>query len=189
MSEHESNSESSGQPAEPAPAAPVRPGRDWPATSYRVVSGRPVADTVEALADVADAWGANWEPDPAAADERGTLWLPVVAGLRRGVVRLRVEAAAAEDPATLLLHVEEGHLHVHRQAVGILLLSLSGGVMAGLWPFRPDLLPLAPAGLVLMLSGWFLVVSRLRTSGPEEFAAAVAAAAGDVDGDGEEPTS
>jgi hypothetical protein len=36
----------------------------------------------------------------------------------------------------------------------------------------------APFGAVLALGGWFLVISRLRTSGPEEFLEAVAAQGG-----------
>ena len=40
-----------------------------------------------------------------------------------------------------------------------------------LWPFFPRLLQLAPFGAVIALGGWFLVISRLRTSGPDEFLA------------------
>jgi hypothetical protein len=156
------------------PAAAATTG-DWPASVYPVVSARPLPATLDALAAVAEDWGARWEPEE--NGEGGRLWLPVVAGLRRGIVELRVEAAPPGEAATLLLRTADGELHVHRQAVGILLLSAAGGVMAALWPFQPNLLPLAPVGLVLALSGWFLVVSRLRTSGPEEFAAAVVAAA------------
>ena len=44
-----------------------------------------------------------------------------------------------------------------------------------LWPFYPQLIAVAPFGALLALGGWFLVVSRLRTSGPDEFLDAVAA--------------
>ncbi len=36
-------------------------------------------------------------------------------------------------------------------------------------PFFPDLFQLLPFAVVLSLAAWFLVVSRLRSSGPEEF--------------------
>jgi hypothetical protein len=38
-------------------------------------------------------------------------------------------------------------------------------------------MPLSAFGAVLAIGGWFLVVSRLRTSGPQEFLAMVAAEA------------
>ena len=54
-----------------------------------------------------------------------------------------------------------------------------------IWPFFPGLLPLAPLGAIVALSGWFLVVSRLTTSTPDDFLRLVAdVAAGDGDGDG-----
>jgi hypothetical protein len=60
-------------------------------------------------------------------------------------------------------------------AVMILILSALGAVLTVLWPFYPQLITVAPFGALIALGGWFLVVSRLRTSGPDEFLAAVAA--------------
>jgi hypothetical protein len=52
---------------------------------------------------------------------------------------------------------------------------VAGGLLTVLWPFFPRLLEIAPFGAVIALGGWFLVISRLRTSGPDEFLEAVAA--------------
>jgi uncharacterized membrane protein HdeD (DUF308 family) len=57
----------------------------------------------------------------------------------------------------------------------ILLLSAFGAVLTFIWPFFPKLIAVAPFGALLALGGWFLVVSRLRSSGPEDFLAALAA--------------
>jgi uncharacterized membrane protein HdeD (DUF308 family) len=54
---------------------------------------------------------------------------------------------------------------------------VAGGLLTVLWPFFPRLLSVAPFGAVVALGGWFLVVSRLRTSGPDDFLKAVAAQA------------
>jgi uncharacterized membrane protein HdeD (DUF308 family) len=72
---------------------------------------------------------------------------------------------------------EESDYYVHTPAVTVLLISALGGLLALAWPLYPRLLPVAPFGAVLALCGWFLVVSRLRNSGPEEFLGAVAALA------------
>ena len=57
----------------------------------------------------------------------------------------------------------------------VLLFATAGGILTVLWPFFPDLLAVAPFGAVIALGGWFLVITRLRTSGPDEFLEAVAA--------------
>jgi len=62
----------------------------------------------------------------------------------------------------------------------VLLLATAGGVLTVLWPFFPNLLAVAPFGAVIALGGWFLVITRLRTSGPDEFLEAVAAQGEDV---------
>jgi len=59
-----------------------------------------------------------------------------------------------------------------------------GELLTLAWPFFPSLMTVAPFGAILALGGWFMVVSRLRTSGPDEFLDAVAAS-GDSDGDGD----
>ena len=121
---------------------------------------------LEAVEEAAEAWGAAWTREGTGGD----LALPILAGLHRGWVRARVssEPAGAERTA-LRLSVVERHEGIHVPAVFILLLSAAGALLVALWPFVPRLLPLVPFGALLALGGWFLVVSRLRSSGPEEF--------------------
>ena len=75
---------------------------------------------------------------------------------------------------SLQLEIEASRIHLHRSAVAVLLLGALGGVTVALWPLFPSLLPLAPAGAVLALVAWLLVVSRLRSRGVEDFLALVA---------------
>ena len=121
-----------------------------------------------ALRRAADDWGAELHK------EESGLWLhlPVVHGLRRGVIAgpVRVEPAPdAEDGARLHFEPRESQLYVQPASVVILLLAVFGAAFTVLWPFFPKLLPVAPFGALLALGGWFLVISRLRTSGPDEF--------------------
>ena len=78
----------------------------------------------------------------------GRLALPVVFGLRRGEL---------SGP------------------VAILLLAALPTVGSLAWPFFPRLFALVPYAAVFGLLAWWLVVSRLRSHGPEEFLAALAA--------------
>lgn len=139
--------------------------------THEVLVDADPAVTLAAVAGVADAWGAEWQPGGTASG--GELALPVIAGLRRGYVRGRVQlyAGEAQDAGRqrLVLAVAERHDQVQGAAVMILLLSAFGAVFTVLWPFFPSLLPVAPFGAVLALGGWFLVVSRLHNSGPEDF--------------------
>lgn len=121
---------------------------------------------VAAVAEAAEAWGAAWTRQGTGGD----LALPFLAGLHRGWLRTRVATEpAASDRTAVRLEVLERHEGVHWQAVVVLLVSAAGGALVALWPFFPRLLPLAPFGAILALGGWFLIVSRLRSSGPEEF--------------------
>ena len=130
-----------------------------------------------ALGAAAEDWGGEWE------EETGLLTLPVTAGLRVGWVRGTVSIGPREDggPLEILYRVEEAHFALQAAAVVFLLLAAAGGLFTMLWPFfahrNPDLIQLAPLAVLLTLGGWFLVVSRLKSSGPEDFLAAVAKAA------------
>jgi len=42
------------------------------------------------------------------------------------------------------------------------------------WPFYPPLFTLLPFAAVVGFLAWWLIVSRLKTSGPEEFLATLA---------------
>jgi hypothetical protein len=126
------------------------------------------------LERTAEAWGAEFERE----GEGGALLLPVVAGLRRGFLRGRVSVTRAPGGARLVFAVGESAYRLHRTAVVILVLALTGAVATVLWPFFPRLLVLAPVGLALGLGAWLLVVSKLTNSGAEEFLAEVAAEGG-----------
>jgi hypothetical protein len=103
------------------------------------------------------------------------LHIPVLAGLRRGLVSGPVEVLPTREGSRLVFRQESAVYHVQVQAVVILLFATAGGLLTLAWPFFPGLLRIAPFGGLMALGGWFLVISRLRTSGPDEFLAAVRA--------------
>lgn len=127
----------------------------------------------KALASVvrtAEDWGAEFQP----SGSGGELRLPVVAGLRRGLMTGPVEVRAAAGGSQVAFRPQTSLYYVQTTSVVVLLLALAGAILTVLWPFYPELIAVAPFGAILALGGWFLVVSRLRTSGPDEFLAAVA---------------
>lgn len=119
-----------------------------------------------AVGRAAEDWGAELQD--------GRLHLPVVAGIRRGLITGTVEVGPAKGGSRVVFRPETSSYYVQTQAVMILLLAVAGGLLTLVWPFFPKLIAVAPFGAVLALGGWFLVVSRLRTSGPDEFLDAVA---------------
>jgi hypothetical protein len=130
----------------------------------------PPAEALSALRRAAEDWGAELR-------EEGNGWqlhLPVLAGLRRGLMSGPVEIRPAEGGSRVTFRPETSIFYVQTQAVLVLLLAVAGGLLTVLWPFFPKLLEVAPFGAVVALGGWFLVVSRLRTSGPDELLEAVA---------------
>lgn len=131
----------------------------------------PPEQAVSAVGRTAEDWGAEFQRDGSG----GTLHLPVVAGIRRGLVTGPVEVHPAGEGSRVTFRPEQSIYYVQTAAVMILLLSAFGGVLTFVWPFFPKLIAVAPFGALLALGGWFLVVSRLRSSGPEDFLAAVAA--------------
>lgn len=130
------------------------------------------AEALETVADVAEGWGGEWQTDA----RGGRLTLPVRAGLRIGLVEGSLTIEPREAGSTARFIPERQRWAVHWQAAVILLFGAVGGVIALAWPFFPQLLGLAPLGIILTLAAWFLVNSRLRSSGPEEFLAALTAA-------------
>lgn len=148
----------------------------------------PAAEAAAAIAGAAEDWGGEWTPGAAGGhlaeggcgqlSERaiGRLALPVVYGLRRGVGVGRVEITPLSDRRSRATWVlEESHLAVHTGSVVVLSIAVVPALGALAWPFWPPLLALAPLAAVLGLLAWWLVVARLRSSGPEEFFAALAA--------------
>jgi hypothetical protein len=147
--------------------------KDGPEEHQIEVAGPPEA-ALEAVGRAAEAWGAELERQGSG----GLLHLPVVSGLRRGVVSGPVAVDGAPGGARVTFRPEESIQTIQTAPVMVLVLALGGAALTVLWPFFPNLLPLSPFGALLALGGWFLVLSRLRSSGPREFLAAVAAEAG-----------
>jgi hypothetical protein len=94
------------------------------------------------------------------------------------------ELAAEPIPggSRLSLRVEGSEYRLRLAPISFLVLGGLGGLVLILWPLYPALLRLAPLGVVLALAAWFIVLSRLRVSGPEEFLGLVAAIAGGAGG-------
>lgn len=141
---------------------------------HEIDLGEPPELALAAVARAADAWGAEFEREGSG----GRLHLPFVAGIRRGLVSGPVSVEEIPGGSRVVFRAEESRQYVHTASVAVLLLAAAGGILTVLWPFYPKLLPVAPFGALLALGGWFLVISRLRTSGPDEFLIAVAAEAG-----------
>lgn len=132
-----------------------------------------VAPLAERLAELADDWAGEWTPER----NGGRLALPVVFGLRRGELEGRVELTAlGASRSRLVWTIDRSELAVDRASVAILVLALLPTLGSLLWPFFPNLFALVPYAAVFGLLAWWLVVSRLRSQGPEEFLAALAKA-------------
>ncbi|HEV8582369.1 MAG TPA: hypothetical protein VGX68_25155 [Thermoanaerobaculia bacterium] len=140
-------------------------------TEHTVDLDVPPEQALAAVGRAAEEWGAEFQPGVSG----GELHLPVVAGIRRGLVTGNVEVQPAGEGSRVVLRPEKSIYYVQTSSVAVLLLAVGGALLTMLWPFYPKLLPIAPFGAILALGGWFLVISRLRTSGPDEFLAAVAA--------------
>ena len=141
------------------------------AVEHAIELDLPPAGALSALRKAAEEWGAELQEE----GDGGTLHLPILAGLRRGLMSGPVEIRPAEGGSRVTFRPETSVYYVQTQAVMVLLLAVVGGLLTVLWPFFPKLLEVAPFGAVVALGGWFLVISRLRTSGPDEFLEAVAA--------------
>jgi len=160
--------------SEPASAA----GEEAAATGehFRAEIQATPAQTLAALDEAAEMWDAVWE----AAPNGGRLHLPVLAGIRQGSVVARVEAKKSSAGTDLTLDVEDSAYRVNRPAAVFLSLGALGGIAAVAWPIYPEkLLPFVPLGLVMAIGAWLLVVSRLRTAGPDDFLDTVAELAED----------
>lgn len=145
----------------------------------------PPERALSVLRQTAEDWGATLQTAARGGNPGGRLHLPVLAGIRRGLVSGDVEVQPAEGGSRLVFRPEQSAYYVQTPAVMILILSIAGAALTVLWPFYPQLMPVAPFGAIIALGGWFLVISRLRTSGPDEFLAAVAAAPPAAAGEGE----
>ena len=140
-------------------------------TPRAIELARPAAEVAAAVAETAAAWDAAWSP----GGDGGRLELPVVFGLRRGVVSGAVELGRLGEARTRVVFTpESSRLVVERASVAVLSFAAIPLVVTVAWPFWPALFPLVPFAAVTGLVAWWLVVSRLRSRGPEEFLAALA---------------
>jgi hypothetical protein len=139
---------------------------------------RPEAAVAAALVEVAAAWDGEWTPHAGG----GRLVLPVVHGLRRGIESGEIALARLDATRTRLTWTPgASELAVERRSVAVLSFAAVPLVVTIAWPFWPALFPLVPFAAVTGLVAWWLVVSRLRSRGPEEFFAELArAVAGDA---------
>ncbi len=126
-----------------------------------------------AVAHAAEDWGGLWQP----TIDGGRLELPVLAGLRRGRLRGRVSVEPAAGGSRVTFEVEDDAWSLHRPALAIAAIGGAGGLFGLVSPFLfaayperlRELSSLVALGSLLAFTAWFLVVSRLRTSGPREF--------------------
>ncbi len=130
-----------------------------------------VTEAGHALAAAAHAWGAEWKPE---GPMGGQLHLPAVAGLRRGFLHGRVALTPLTKGCRVSWKLERAELEVHRPTVTLLTATAVVVIPVSAWPFYPPLLGLLPLAGAMAFLAWFLVLSRLQSSGPEEFFAALA---------------
>ena len=139
----------------------------------------PPATALRALGAAAEEWGADFAPHSSAAaggpgSGGGELRLPVVAGLRRGLLSGPVAVAPAGGGSRLVFTPVTQDYYLETSAVALLSIAAAGALLTVAWPLFPQLLPVAPLGAVLAVGGWFVVLPRLRGHGPQEFLASVA---------------
>src|SRR4051812_39262521 len=111
---------------------------------------RPPEEALAALARAADGWGAEFQR----GGQGGHLRLPVVSGLRRGLLTGPLTVEETPKGSRVAFRPDESMQYVQTAAVVILLLACVGAVLTVIWPFFPKLLPLAPFGAVTALGGW-----------------------------------
>lgn len=117
------------------------------------------------LGNLAEDWGAEWQEE----GRGGRLTLPVLAGVRRGLLSGHVRVEARKEGSRLTFQPQEEFYRVQRPVVVFLLLALCGALAILAAPLFPVLVPLLPLSALLMLAAWLFIVSSLRNSGPEEF--------------------
>ena len=118
------------------------------------------------LESLAEIWGGEWRPEGTGG---GHLALPVRAGLRRGLAEGPVEITPQGKQSRVRFTIVSSAYRVQYSAFFLLTLGAMGGVITIAAPLAPGLWPLVPVGAILAVAAWFLIVSRLHTSGPEDF--------------------
>ena len=119
----------------------------------------------EKLAPLADRWGGSFDA------KTGRLELPVLAGLRHGVLIGEVEALAHQGGAKVRLRVSSCHYALDRGSTFSLSLAAVAAFAALVLPFFRQLWPLLPPALAIAIAAWLFIIARLRTSSAEDFLA------------------
>jgi hypothetical protein len=88
----------------------------------------------------------------------------------------RVEWHPSGEGSRVLWTLEESDLEIQRGPVAVLAFTVLAILPALAWPFQPRLLALLPFAAMMALLAWWGVLSRLETSGPEEFFATLESA-------------
>ena len=113
------------------------------------------------------------------------------AGVRLGIAAGEVSVAAVATGSELVFEVRSCTYQLRRSALALLLLAAAGALLVVAAPFvahlQPRLLGAIPLAAVLALGGWFLVVSQLRTVGPDDFLQLVADMAAEPEDAGDHP--
>jgi hypothetical protein len=147
---------------------------------YRLATDVAPAAALSALARAVADWDGEWSGEAGG----GALRLPVHAGLRHGLVRGRATAVQRGGGSELVVEIVAEEWALHRVAVALLVTSGVAALAVVLWPFFPALGSLVPLGLVLAVTAWLVILSRLRNQGPEELLAQVRAALATAEGGG-----
>jgi hypothetical protein len=119
-------------------------------------------EALQAIAAAVEDWGATLE-------RSDLLQLPVVAGLRRGLLVGRLSVRPEGQGSRVILATTAEEYHLETAAVAVLVIAGAGALFTVIWPLFPRLLPIAPFGAVMALSGWFLVLSRRQGKGVADF--------------------
>ncbi|MEE2775788.1 MAG: hypothetical protein VYE73_03375 [Acidobacteriota bacterium] len=122
-------------------------------------------EALEAVGEAADLWGGEWQR----LGTGGQLILPVSAGIRHGHIAGQLSTKKRSGQVELELFPERTYYRVHLPSLMVLLFGAIGGLFIVVVPFFPALFPLVPAGILLSIAAWFLVVARLKTRGVSEF--------------------
>ena len=120
-----------------------------------------------ALGEIVTDHGGEWDV------VSGAVTMPLQAGIRHGLARGSARALPQIAGSELLVRVDDTRWQLDRSAVLLLLLGAAGGVVCVLWPFFRSMAAFVPVGLVLGVSVWLAVLSRLRHVGVGELLAQV----------------
>lgn len=133
--------------------------------NHKITLAAPPREVLKALPEAAQGWSATWTQEGAG----GRLELPVRHGLRYGSLLAEVQVEPSEEGTVVTLEEQEENLEVHTSAVAVLLFAALAAIATVFWPLFPALTALLPLSLVLGVAAWLLVVSRLQSSGPQDF--------------------